>query len=308
MTTAYLAGGGPILNAFIGDLTGFQFPKYLDSLPLLLLFGYFIYHGTHSVDYINRVLMAALAFIYLLIVFLIIPSVDAQHLRYSNPKMLWVGSSVVATSFGFHIIIPTLTAYLHRDVKQLKTVLIIGSVIPLVVYLVWQAMVLGIIPLNGPISIHSAYSEGTNGVNVLGDYLGHGLLPDLARIFSLLVIITSFLGVSMSLSDFLADGLQIQKTKEGKWLILFLTFAPPIAFAVTDPRAFLSALEYAGAFGVMLLLGILPALMVWKGRKRYGSSAPYRAPGGRFPLLLTILFCLLVMGIEICEKIGVLTL
>jgi tyrosine-specific transport protein len=306
LTTAYLAGGGPIFNEIVEGLTGWDVPHAIESLPLLLVFGYFVYRGAHTVDWMNRLLMVGLVAVYGLVVVFLVPHLSGKLLSYSNASLLWVGSSVAATSFGFHIIIPTLTAYLERDVKELKRVIWIGSAIPLVVYLVWEFLVLGIVPVEGPISLSQGYAEGSNGAALLSAYLGNSLLGDLLKLFLLLAIVTSFLGVSTSLTDFLADGFNVKKTLSGKLWLLLLTFGPPLLFVMTEPRAFLLALEYAGAFGVVILLGLLPALMVWAGRKKFAQGAPYLAPGGTPMLLLTIILSVGVIVIELLQKGGVL--
>lgn len=306
LTTAYLAGGGPLLNDFISGLTGWHFPKALESMPLLVIFGYFIYRGAHTVDAVNRLLMSGLAIAYSLIVFLLAPHVELGLLTHWHPQTLWMGSSIIATSFGFHIVIPSLTSYLDRDVTKLKRVIIFGSAIPLCVYLVWEALVLGIIPVSGPVSITEGYAIGTNGAQLLSNYLEEGALAELIRVFSLIAIVTSFLGVSMSLSDFLADGFKVKRTGLGNLLIFTLAFAPPLLIAMTDPRAFLTALEYAGAFGVIFLLVLMPALMVWVGRKHFSKQSIYKAPGGKLLLVLVIVFAAIVIGIEIFQRAGIL--
>lgn len=107
--------------------------------------------------------------------------------------------------------------------------------------------------------------------------------------------------------DFLADGLKIEKTAKGRSLLYLFTFAPPLLITLYDPRAFLDALEYAGAFGVVTLLGLLPVLMVWRGRYAQHREGPYRAPGGRWALGIAFGISLLVIGLEIANKAGVLS-
>jgi tyrosine-specific transport protein len=89
-------------------------------------------------------------------------------------------------------------------------------------------------------------------------------------------------------------------------IICVLTFTPPFVFSVADSRAFLTALEYAGAFGVITLLGFLPALMVWGGRYEKGLSkeAKYRAPGGKLALLVVMGIAITVSLVEIIIKLG----
>lgn len=306
LTTAYLAGGGPIFNEFLYGLTGITVPKYLESVPLLLIFGYFVYRGAHTVDWINRLLMAGLVVAFCLSAFLLTPYVNPELLFHHNAKLLWVGSSVAATSFGFHIIIPTLTSYLNRNVNQLRRVIWIGSAIPLLVYLLWEFLVLGIVPVEGSISLSQGYFEGANGAELLTQIIGNGFLSEILRVFLLLAIITSFLGVSTSLTDFLSDGFNVKKSPQGRVFLLLLTFGPPMLFALTDPRAFLSALEYAGAFGVVVLLGFLPALMAWRGRRKYAKGARYQAPGGSPLLFLTMAASSIVILCEVLQKMGVL--
>lgn len=303
LTTAYLAGGGPILMEGLENLTGWTVPAWVNPLPLLIIFGFFVYQGARSVDYVNRLLMSGLAVSYLFMIIFLSPHVEAPLIRHTDWRLLWVAVSIVSTSFGFHIIIPTLTDYLHRDVKTLKRVLIIGSIIPLIIYISWELLTLGIVPLSG---LKAGYQQGLDGATVLSEHLESSGLSLLARLFSLFAIITSFLGVSLSLRDFLADGLSIQKTRKGRFILYLLTFAPPLIITLIDPRAFLNALEYAGAFGVVTLLGLLPILMVWRGRYVQHREGPYTTPGGRLALGIGFSLSLIVIALEIANKTGLL--
>lgn len=306
LTTAYLAGSGPIFFEWIEVMTGWSVPTWITPFPLLILFGFFVYQGARSVDYVNRVLMLGLAISYVLMIYFLTPHVDLALLKNANFSLIWVAVSIVSTSFGFHIIIPTLTDYLHRDVKQLKRVLMIGSVIPLIIYISWEFLTLGIIPLEGPHSLAEGYQKGLDGATLLGLYLGNSDLSLLATFFSFFAIVTSFLGVSLSLRDFLADGLKIEKTSKGRLVLYLLTFVPPLVITLIDPRAFLDALEFAGAFGVVVLLGLFPVLMVWRGRYVQHRKGPYHAPGGKLALAFALGLSILVIGLEIANRSGIL--
>lgn len=304
LTTAYIAGSGPIFIEFVQYLTGWTLPMWTGPFPLLIIFGFFVYKGTKSVDYVNRILMLGLVITYSIITIFLAPYVQEKLLSHMEWSSIWLAVSIVSTSFGFHIIIPTLTDYLHRDVVQLRRVLLIGSIIPLIVYCIWEALTLGIIPLYGPQGLVAGYQQGLDGASILSSYLGHSSLSFTARCFSLFAIVTSFLGVSLSLSDFLADGLKIQKNPKGRFILYLLTFTPPLLFTLTDPRAFLHALEYAGAFGVVTLLGLLPVLMVWRGRYVQHRESEYKAPGGKIALSIALAMSLLVIGLEVANKAG----
>lgn len=307
LTTAYIAGSSSIFIDIVEAATGFTLAPWAGSLPLLLIFGYFVYRGTRSVDLINRMLMMGLVIAYGCLVFYLTPHVNHEKFQHVEWIPLLSAVSVVATSYGYHIIIPSLMGYMERNISLLKGAIIIGSFIPLVVYILWEYLTLGIISIEGVDSISEGYASGSHGAHLVSSILGDSTISTNARIFSFFAIMTSFLGVSLSLSDFLADGLKIKKTHSGRLAIFGMTFFPPLLITILDPRAFLSALEYAGAFGVVVLLGLMPALMVWAGRYYHHFYSPYKAPGGRFALVCTIVISIGIIAIEIVNKLGFLT-
>lgn len=292
LMTAYLAGSGPIVNDFIDTASGIDLPNWLGYTPLILLFLYFVIKGAHGVDAVNRWLMVALSAAFLLMVVLILPEIRLSNLFYSDFKALPPAVSVTATSFGFHIIIPSLTTYLNRDVKEIKKALIIGSLIPLATYLVWEAVTLGVIPLE---ALAMGYQEGANGARLLTETMDRPLIEMIARAFAFFAIVTSFLGVSLSLADCLADGLNMRKWGHPSWLVDVLTIVPPLAIVAVNPRAFLTALEYAGTYGVIVLLCLMPALMVWRGRYVLKLKGEYEAPFGKLGLVLTLIVSLAII-------------
>jgi tyrosine-specific transport protein len=304
LTTAYLAGGAPIIVGSLHMLTGIAVPNWLGAVPLLLVFGFFVYEGTKYVDLLNRILMFGLVIAYSTMVLMMVPHIDSHLLVYADWGNIWMAISVAATSFGFHIIIPTLTTYLHHHPGKLKKVILIGSLIPLIVYLVWEMITLGVVPIEGAFGIREGYREGVNGAALLSEHLGGSAVALIAQMFSFFAIVTSFLGVTLSLTDFLADGLRIRKSHLGRCLLVCLTFVPPMFFILLSPRAFLSALEYAGAFGVVIFLGLLPPLMVWAGRYYRGFKGEFKVPGGKPALAAAIFVSLFVIATEVANKLG----
>jgi len=305
LTTAYVAGSGMITTTIIHSLTGISIPSVMGSIPLLLLFSFFVYRGTASVDHINRVLMIGLVIAYGLTIIFLTPNVDASLLWNVEWNAIWIAISLVVTSFGFHIIIPSLSTYLERNVKKLLLVVSIGSLIPLLTYVAWEVVILGIVPVEGAYGLLEGYTRGLDGAQLLSVILNDSWISMLILLFSFFAIVTSFLGVSLSLTDFLADGLKIKRTLYGKTLLYALTFLPPLIFSLADPRAFFSALEIAGAYGVVILLGLIPALMVWRGRYQLGYSSTFKTPGGKAALLLVMACALFVIVLETLNKLRI---
>jgi tyrosine-specific transport protein len=300
LTTGYLAGSGPILTDVIQALFGWHVSPFLSAVPLILLFGYFLYEGARWVDYVNRFLILGLVIAYSLMVAFLSQDVEPALLYHRQWINLKNAFPLVATSFGFHIIIPTLTSYMHKNIKELKKVILIGSLIPLIVYIIWEAIALGIIPLD---AIKEGYAKGMTGTALLASVLEDPKMGLIAEFFSFFAIITSFIGVTLSLSDFLADGLKIKKNHTGKALLVLLTFLPPIVFIAINPQAFIQALDVAGVFGVIILLVLIPPLMVWQGRYKKGYVSTFQTAGGKMALIFVILFALFAIGLDLYLKV-----
>lgn len=143
LTAAYLSASGPMVTDVISNLCGYRLPPFAGSLPFFAIFGGFIYIGIRPVDYLNRILMIGLAIAYVALLALAAQHLQPQLLATNHLSYVWMAIPVVSTSFGFHIIIPSLTTYLDRDVKSLKRTILIGSAIPLLVYLLLEFVILG---------------------------------------------------------------------------------------------------------------------------------------------------------------------
>ena len=293
LTAAYIAGSSPLFLSAIQYITGWNLPSWAGPFPLLLLFGIFVYLGTRSVDRVNRLLMAVLVLSYVMLISFLPPHIQPSLLMHADFSAMWIAVPVLFTSYGFHIIIPTLTSYLHRDVKKLRLTIFIGSLSAFLFYLIWEFLILGTVPLDG---LAAAWTQGETGTFALRALISSPWIGISASFFTFFAIITSFLGVSLSLSDFLADGLQMKRYTWGREFACLLTFFPPILFVYTYPHGFILALQYAGVF-VAIVLCILPALMAWKLPR-------YRSHFRRFLIILVILVSLFAIFLGILEQTG----
>jgi tyrosine-specific transport protein len=298
---AYISASGDLIASFLKQSLHVDAPNWLGSVAVSFLFGAFVYLGTYAVDHFNRLLMGGLVLTYLLLVILGAPHVDSSYLRHQDWTLATVMLPVMIICFGFHNLIPSLTTYLQRDVKRLRLAVICGSAIPLVIYLIWEWLILGIVPFNSKEGFLEVIDEGSMATELLKNAVGTSLVVYIAQYFALFAILTSFLGNSLSFVDFLADGLKIEKTPTGKLGLCFLVIAPSLTLALIYPHLFLSALNYAGVFGAVILFGILPTLMVWSGRYRQNIGSIRIVPGGKAVLALILIFALMVMAMQFVE-------
>lgn len=296
LLAAYISGCTPLFLSLF-SFFHITFPKWFCPFILPALFGGFVYLGTKGVDYVNRILMIGLALSYLLLISYCPSFIEVPRLFHVDFPAALISIPVVITSFGYHIIIPTLTTYMNHDVKRLRMTLLIGSSIPFVIYLLWQWALLGCVPLT---NLASAWEQGLPATAALIEVTSIPWIGAAAQFFSFFAIITSFLGVSLSLSDFLMDGLRIKKNWEGRFLAIGLTFIPPLIFIFSYQKSFYLALEYAGIF-VAILLGILPSLMILK------IKGPFHyKKRGRYIVFAVILLSLGVIVCNVLEKMQIL--
>lgn len=295
LMVSYAAGSGQLVVDFIDQIFGLHVPQWVGSTLCVGIFGVTVYFGAFAVDSINRLLMAGLVVTYLLLVVLGLPHIDYTLLERREWSQAFWGLPVMIISFGYHNLVPSLVTYLQRDVKRLRKAIVIGSSLPLVIYLMWQGLTLGMIP---PEAFKGAIDAGSLVTHTLKQSVGSSWISDVAQYFALFAIVTSFLGVSLSFVDFLADGCKIKKDSRGKCIVCLMTFVPPLLFAIVYPNVFEMALQYAGGFGAVILFGVLPALMVWTGRDKHLANKRL-VPGGRATLTAVIAFALGVFGVQL---------
>lgn len=295
LTVAYIVGCGNLL----AEIFGITQLDWLGSLLFVVCVFPLIFIGAKVIGPLNAIFMVGLAVSYFAFVVLGFPHINFSLLNHSDWSYTLMALPIAFTAFAYQGIVPTLVTYMHRDVKKLKWAILIGSSMPLIVYAIWQGLILGIIPTYGTGGLAEALKKGENAVQPLKHFLNDPKVVIIGQVFAFCALITSFFGVSLGLTDFLSDGLKIKKTPLGKSILCALVLGPPMILAFTYPGIFLSALDFAGGFGCALLLGLLPVLMVWSGRYYRGFSSEQILPGGKASLVILILFVVLEVGIQL---------
>ena len=297
LLSAYISGGADVLGGLLQHLPIHTKPWQLTTL-FTLVFGLVVYGGIRAVDLLNRGLMFAKLGVYLLLTLLISPYVDTHHFQGGNAHYITGSVMILITSFGFAIIVPNLRDYFNDDIKTLKKVVLIGSLIPLLCYLAWDAVIIGSLPSEGHHALMTLMQDehATSSLAImLSQTVNNSMISSLFNFFTSICMLTAFLGVSLCLMSFLGDGLNMDlKGKPGLGLFL-LTFVPPLKIVIYYPGAYIHALNYAGFLCVVLLL-LLPALMSYFGRKHFTPA--FVVPGGKTSQLVVMIcsFILLLIA------------
>ncbi len=284
---AYISGGADVFGNLASYLN-IHLTAWQASLLFTFVFGLIVYRGIHSVDLVNRGLMFGKLGIYVLLVILITPHTNMHYFEAGNYRLITSTVMILITSFGFAIIVPNLRVYFNNDIKTLRQVVLIGSFIPLLCYIAWDAVIIGSLPTQGEHGLAALMhaSRPTSSLALtLTNTINNQIVTTLFNTFTSICMLTAFLGVSLCLVSFFADGLKTApQGRDGLGLIL-LTFLPPLVLVLFYPGAYIYALNYAGIFCVILLL-LLPALMSLVGRKKFTSL--YNVPGGQLTALIII--------------------
>jgi aromatic amino acid transport protein len=302
LTAAYIAGMGSLLTELLQTYLNKTLDPRINSFLFLLIFGGFVYWSTGAVDHINRWLISFKGVFLILMLVMLLPHVNVTALNDGRPAhmTLLAAIPIFLTAFGYHTVIPSLTNYVGKEVKVLHYIIIIGTFIPLVLYLLWLVCALGIVPLNDFVTLKTSSNNSVGGfIHLLDQYTHHHAVTFAINGFANIAMTTSFLGVSLGLFDFLADGFKHPNTRLGRMRTALLTFTIPFAFAIFYPKGFILALSYA-AISLAVLGVVLPALMAYRLRKT--SLAPnYRVIGGT-PLLVLITLigiALVIIGFKV---------
>lgn len=301
---AYAAGGGELFASAMEKFFGIAVPEAWAVVLFVLVFGTVIYLGNVIVGRVNTILMFGLIAAYLLLIGMGTGHIKWQYLLRSSWGNTLIAVPMLLTVFSFQTIVPSLTIYLKQDGRALRLSIIIGTTLTLLVYVVWEALVLGTILLDGEHGLAAALALGKPATEFLGVSVGSPWLGAIADFFAFFALITSFLGIALGLFDFLADGLKIKEKGWGNVALGLLVAVPTIFFALSMERVFLGALDTSGGIGDAILNGLFPALMVWVGRYRKELVSEFRVPGGRPLLFFVICYALFVFLIELLGKFG----
>jgi tyrosine-specific transport protein len=299
LLVAYTSGSGNLTSGFLNSAFSWEIPIWICSLFFVLLFGWLIYRGTRPVDLWNRVLMVGKILAFIGIVAFGVRLINPELLLRAQPSQMLAALPVLVISFGFHNMIPTIVTYLGGDLKRVRKAILGGSLFVLFVYLIWEIVVLGIVPLEGPSGIVESLQNDQEASQSLAGVLGSSWVSTCAGAMAFFAILTSFLAQGLGLIHFLADGLKVQTKQRENIALCAFTLGPPVVLSIIYPQLFFKALNFAGGICAVLLFGIMPAAMVWIGRYKKSLSVSYRVAGGKPLLAGIILFSLLILFFQI---------
>nr|WP_275974653.1 aromatic amino acid transport family protein [Shewanella algicola] len=307
LTMVYLMGGSSLLETRLQPI-GINMSNQVAVILFTVFFGGLIAIGVKWIDKISRILFSAMVLLLVVVVSFLLPDVSLMTAlnNYSTTvasgdalQQLWLAAiPVVFTSFGFHVCIATIVRYLDGDAVSLRKVLLIGSTIPLVCYILWLLVTLGSL---GGEAVHSFGGSLPKLVAALQGLAQSSIISQAIDIFANLALITSFLGVTMSLFDYVAELTRAKDDVAGRAKTWLITFVPPLLCALYYPDGFFKVLGFA-AIPLVVMIIFLPIAMALKQRAQ--QLGGYQVSGGTFALAIAGLSGALIVFAQLMVALG----
>ncbi|TVT98012.1 hypothetical protein EJB05_56729 [Eragrostis curvula] len=189
---AYVARSSDIITNTLG------IPLWESATLFSLAFGGICYFGSQRlIGAVNGLLVASILASFTCLVVVASGNLEWSSLLEANFAAAPQSIPIIALSFVYQNVVPVLCTNLEGDLSKVRTSIVAGTAIPLALFLVWDAVILGTLPGlagNGTISDPLEQLRSSNGV-----------VGPIVELFSFLAIGTSYTGFVLGLSDFIAD-------------------------------------------------------------------------------------------------------
>ncbi|MCC8420723.1 tryptophan permease [Photorhabdus thracensis] len=300
LTYAYISAGGSIIAHNFENIISIS--QANAGFIFAFIVAFIVWLSTQAVDRLSTILIGGMVITFFMSVggmftevkyVILFNQTDAISNDTATSYMPYALAALpyLLVSFGYHGNIPSLVKYYHKDRKAVIRSLLLGTLIALAIYILWQYVIQGNIPRE---AFKQIIADGGN----IGDLLKHmdnttnsKTVHQLLNAFSYMALASSFLGVSLGLFDYIADFFGFKDDNTGRLKSALVTFIPPTVLALLVPNGFLYAIGFAGLAATIWAV-IVPALMARASRRRF-PDASYRAPGGKFLIGFIILFGLM---------------
>lgn len=306
LLAAYITGGGSLLSGILPVMGDEETTSKVGILLFTFILGTFVVIGIKGVDGITRLMFLGKIVAFIFVLLMMLPKAKLENLTAVPLDNLLVISAIPIffTSFGFHVIMGSINSYLDADIRKIRLAVLIGTLIPLSAYLLWQLATHGVLSQGEFVALVKQDPTLNGLVKATAQITGSPILGEAVRLFSALALITSFLGVAMGIFEGVGDLLKRFNLPSNRVVLTPLTFIPPLVFALFYPNGFIAALGYAGLLFAFYGL-ILPIGLAWKARQLH-PNLPYRVAGGNLGLVIAFVMGIVIIVIPFLIEKGIL--
>ena len=304
---AYISGGGSIVSHTLEITLGFALPPIIAGLFFAFGLSLIVWVGTGFLGRMNAIFVGGMLITFILSVGdlttrIKLPLLLDTQMNYS--PFIFAALPYFLASFGFHTTVPSLMKYYGKNPKVIRDCLLYGTIISLVIYALWLMVVQGNIsrPDMRPI-IDNGGNIGDM-IGMLSSIGGSVSLSASLNVFANLAVVSSFLGVSIGLFDFIADKFKFDDSGIGRLKTALVCFVPPTIGGVFFPNGFHYAIGLVGLCGI-LVATIIPTLCVRVSRKKFGNPL-FQTRGGNKMVYLILCYGIVLFVCYFLSAAGIL--
>jgi len=247
---AYLIGEGEALSAIFGGIPiWYSLIFFLLMIPII----WFDLNAVAKSDkLVNRILFTIILFICLAA----FSSINVENLKPFDFTKFLLPYGVVLFAMVGASAVPEMEGELIREKKKLKNAIIIGTVVPLLIYFLFSLVVVGVTGLN-------TTEVATIG---LGNALGRYMII-LGNIFASLAMATSFISLGLAMKWMWRYDYEMSNV-----LSWSLTCFIPLAIFLAGARSFIEVIGITGAVAGGIEGALL--ILIAKASKKKGERKP----------------------------------
>lgn len=251
---AYISEAGLIIDESFHSPTKFGSLIFTAVSGSILFFGSENFVGKFNEISLLFVILSFFGLVGILSSFFNFEQLFASNDYASIPKAV----PIMFLALVYHNVVPVVSEKLKYDRKSITNAILIGTFIPLFMFVLWIGLILGI---KFPVDEGNLGVVKVDPVMILRINSGNKFLGPILSLFSEFAISTSFTGFVLGLINFFKD---IFPNRRKSYPILYcLILLPPLIVSLLGGSdLFLSALDAAGTYGITFLFGVLPVFMV----------------------------------------------
>jgi tyrosine-specific transport protein len=286
---AYIIKEGQFLSAILSPFFGGSPLVY--SIIFFGIFSILVYLGLGAIEKSELLMVLLLFLIILAISIFCMPHVNLQNLNSFEPTNFLIPYGVILFAFFGMAAIPEVKEEMKNDRKNIKKAIIIGSAIPILLYVLFAFIVVG---------VSSNVTDGA--ILGLSQVLGYKMFM-LGIIFGILTMATSFIAVALALKESYMFDLKLRKFTSST-LTCFIALAIALIIIMSDIKnAFFIVLDITGA--VIGSLTAIFVILIYLKAKKHGQRKPEYSINNRFIGFILIIMFILGLLYKVLELAGI---
>ncbi len=278
--TAYLIGEGATIHAVLGVGT-----PLLYTLIFFAVMVFIIYKGVKATGKAELILISLLFLVVLALGIFSFDQISLTNFTSFDPLHFFLPYGVILFAFMASPALPEMAQVLGNQKHRMKKAIIIGSVIPIFLYMIFSLIIVGLVGLPQ----FEALLPNERIATIALSIYSQPILGLFANLLAIITMLTSFLALGLALVDAYRYDYDFPH-----WAAILLTFSFPLIIVLFNLTTFISVLGVTGAIAGGLD-AILIVLIYWKAKKLGERKPEYSLKTPKFVGMFLI--ALFVVGI-----------